>query len=401
MGNGIRLGNQVINQNGAPSINENTLANRPAAGQAGRLFVDTTNNLLQRDTGSSYVTIGAVASTPNLQAVCTVGNTYAGDASFSGVRIGIGQYPANTNTLLGASSLLNTNSSTGNNVAIGYTAMQAATSAGSCTVIGSNAAVNLTTGNDNTVIGYYAGRDKLVSGISNVFLGGFAGRNQNGSYNTLIGYQCDPAASIGSPVPFYTTALGYGAGGSPSNYHSYNVFIGSQCGSSYQGNGINGLNTAIGSLLSLSTQPTVTGAIIFGNNNGVKQQMYSSFNWVLGGGADNGIHQLQLSGGLYCQTLSPSGVTWAVNTTITLGSSNFYYVYTGAGFSTITLPTALGNNNIYTFINSVNFTYTISTSGGQNIYRKNSGAIVTNFNATSYSTHQLIADGNNKFYEII
>jgi hypothetical protein len=65
----------VLNQFGSPSLNSNTLANRPAFGQAGRLFVDTTNNVIYRDTGSSWVLVGGAGSTPNLQAVTGVGNT--------------------------------------------------------------------------------------------------------------------------------------------------------------------------------------------------------------------------------------------------------------------------------------------------------------------------------------
>jgi len=65
----------VLNQFGSPSINSNTFANRPAAGQVGRLFVDTTNNIIQRDTGSGWVTVSGSGATPNLQAVTGVGNT--------------------------------------------------------------------------------------------------------------------------------------------------------------------------------------------------------------------------------------------------------------------------------------------------------------------------------------
>lgn len=50
----IIFNSSVTNQFGAPSINENTLANRPSAGQTGRLFVDTTNNLIYRDNGTSW-----------------------------------------------------------------------------------------------------------------------------------------------------------------------------------------------------------------------------------------------------------------------------------------------------------------------------------------------------------
>ena len=66
----------VLNQFGSPSLNSNTLANRPAFGQVGRLFVDTTNNVIYRDTGTSWALItGGAGAIPNLQQVTTVGNT--------------------------------------------------------------------------------------------------------------------------------------------------------------------------------------------------------------------------------------------------------------------------------------------------------------------------------------
>jgi len=65
----------VLNQFGSPSLNSNTLANRPAFGQVGRLFVDTTNNVIYRDTGTSWDLIGGGGGSQNLQSVTTVGNT--------------------------------------------------------------------------------------------------------------------------------------------------------------------------------------------------------------------------------------------------------------------------------------------------------------------------------------
>jgi hypothetical protein len=65
----------VLNQFGSPSLNSNSFANRPTFGQVGRLFVDTTNNIIQRDTGSSWVTINGGGGSQNLQSVTTIGNT--------------------------------------------------------------------------------------------------------------------------------------------------------------------------------------------------------------------------------------------------------------------------------------------------------------------------------------
>jgi hypothetical protein len=71
----ITRDSSVLNQFGSPSLNSNSFANRPAFGQPGRLFVDTTNNIIQRDTGSSWVTISGGAGSQNLQSVTTIGNT--------------------------------------------------------------------------------------------------------------------------------------------------------------------------------------------------------------------------------------------------------------------------------------------------------------------------------------
>jgi hypothetical protein len=48
----------ILNQLGSPSINSNTFANRPAAGQTGRLFVSTDTFEIYRDNGTSWDLIG-------------------------------------------------------------------------------------------------------------------------------------------------------------------------------------------------------------------------------------------------------------------------------------------------------------------------------------------------------
>lgn len=48
----------ILNQLGSPSINSNTFANRPIAGQTGRLFVSTDTFEIYRDNGSSWDLIG-------------------------------------------------------------------------------------------------------------------------------------------------------------------------------------------------------------------------------------------------------------------------------------------------------------------------------------------------------
>lgn len=48
----------ILNELGSPSINSNTFANRPAAGQTGRLFVSTDTYEIYRDNGTTWDLIG-------------------------------------------------------------------------------------------------------------------------------------------------------------------------------------------------------------------------------------------------------------------------------------------------------------------------------------------------------
>jgi hypothetical protein len=65
----------VLNQFGSPSINSNTLANRPTFGQPGRLFVSTDTLAIFRDTGSAWDNLTAGGgSVGTLQQVTTLGN---------------------------------------------------------------------------------------------------------------------------------------------------------------------------------------------------------------------------------------------------------------------------------------------------------------------------------------
>ena len=58
----------VANAANSPSIHSDTFANRPAFGTTGRLFVDTTNSVIYRDTGAAWVQLYAFGS-PSTQAI--------------------------------------------------------------------------------------------------------------------------------------------------------------------------------------------------------------------------------------------------------------------------------------------------------------------------------------------
>jgi len=91
----------ILNQLGSPSINSNTFANRPAAGQTGRLFVSTDTFEIYRDNGTTWDLIGGpgtstitgtgtatqVAYFTSSQAIGSSSNLYWDNAN---IRLGIG-----------------------------------------------------------------------------------------------------------------------------------------------------------------------------------------------------------------------------------------------------------------------------------------------------------------------
>jgi hypothetical protein len=91
----------ILNQLGSPSINSNTFANRPAAGQTGRLFVSTDTFEIYRDNGTGWDLIGGpgtstitgtgtatqVAYFTSSQAIGSSSNLYWDNTN---IRLGIG-----------------------------------------------------------------------------------------------------------------------------------------------------------------------------------------------------------------------------------------------------------------------------------------------------------------------
>jgi len=63
---GVELYNYVLNQLGSPALYSDILANRPAFGFTGRLFISTDTNEIYRDTGTSWVLISGGGASVNI-----------------------------------------------------------------------------------------------------------------------------------------------------------------------------------------------------------------------------------------------------------------------------------------------------------------------------------------------
>ena len=97
----------ILNQKDTPAFFADTLANRPAAGFTGRIFVDTNvpSTGLYRDTGSSWIQIAdqGAGTTGTLQQVTTNGNTTS-----QGISITAGGLNANNITLVQNTGIVKT-----------------------------------------------------------------------------------------------------------------------------------------------------------------------------------------------------------------------------------------------------------------------------------------------------
>jgi len=140
----------------------------------------------------------------------------------------------------------------------------AATESSSYTLLGSSAGASLLaggTGTDNLALGYYAG-NALSSGNSNSFVGHYAGRNTTGSYNSFLGFYAGLTNTAGISNTFVGNMAGrYNSTGSNNvllgSYTGYNntfgianTFLGYRSGN-YNTTGSN--NTYVGSYAGYST----------------------------------------------------------------------------------------------------------------------------------------------------
>jgi hypothetical protein len=106
------------------------------------------------------------------------------------------------NTALGSGALLGASgTSTGsNNVAVGYQALYANTSASSNTAVGYKSGVKTTSGTNNVFVGIESGSNN-ITGQGNTFVGRTSGLLSTGSYNTFVG----PSTAAGESCGFYMT----------------------------------------------------------------------------------------------------------------------------------------------------------------------------------------------------
>lgn len=170
-------------------------------------------------TGSQSIIIGGNAG---------AANTTGQDNQFIGYYAGRGNTTGSYSVAIGTLALGSASNNSGNNIGIGYYALNA-TTGGNNTAIGSLALQANTTASNNTAVGYQAGYNQ-TTGSGNVFLGYQAGNNVTTTSNSMyLGYGTTASSATGLSAEF---VIGINNAGKGSN----TGFFSPNGGGVYQGN---------------------------------------------------------------------------------------------------------------------------------------------------------------------
>jgi hypothetical protein len=105
---------------------------------------------------------------------------------------------------------------------------------------------------------------------------------------------------------------------------------------------------------------------------------------------------LQVTGGITANDISLTGATYSATATIT---KNYYSLFTGSTGQTLTLPSPSSNNYQYVIINTTANSVTIAAATSTNIITTTNTSVAS-ITLIANARCFIIADGNNKYYQI-
>jgi len=349
--------------------------------------------------------------------------TTANDASINGLTVGKGGGAVSTNTASGVSALysnttgyyntaigaesLQANTTASYNTAVGYQSLSANTTGQFNVAIGRNALIANTTADENTAVGT-SSLTSNTTGAQNVAVGRLAlNGNTTGNYNvsvgkesllnnttasnnTAVGYQAGYSTTTGGVNAFFGDRAGYSATTGVGN-----TFIGQNAGYSVTTgvqNTFVGHNTdgsAAGSNVTTGSKNTILGGfngnqggldirtssnhIVLSDGDGNPRGVFdSSGNWIVGGGAENGLGTFRNSSAnkatLAALATNTSGSNYGIDSVSYATAGNTPALF--RGFSGSSSPSQVwqvnGAGNIDLFGGQITFPATQNASSNAN-----------------------------------
>ena len=377
--------------------------------------VSFATRLTIRNTGN----VGINTATPTYK--LDVSGTFrsTSDATINGLTVGLGGGSVSNNTVFGLQAGAGINTGT-ENVFIAYQAGKVNTSGARNVVIGSQAGKALSSGAENTIVGQFAGANLTAgsrnsyfghqagitdAGNDNVAIGDYSYNSGGASQNTYVGSasgKLNSTANNNTGVGFNVLA-GLTTGGS-------NVGLGAQAGRYISGGSVANTTATNSIYIGYSTYALADGQtnqIVIGYNEtglGSNTTILGNLstlttavrgNLLLGTTTDSG-KKLQVNGTTTTAGFAASGEVLTVTATV---SEQYYHVFTGAVGQTLTLLSPSANNLQYVIINNSANTVTVAAAASTNIVNT-VGSSVATITLIANQRVFIIADGNNKYYQI-
>lgn len=392
MPGGIFINNDVTNYGGVPSAGAGLLANRPAAGVVGRLFIGTDTNIMYRDTGSTWVTIGS--SGPSGSGAAGQATFWTGASAISGdnaffwdnanKRLGLGTTtPGVRLDVHGTGVIAQFNGTTTNSAFLDFQ------NAGTTRFrIGNdyNGAAHTFNIFNNSLSDYsfavIQSTGQTIFGSNTYNLPSatykFNYINSNASMESIQTFYSYKNTFTGWGNYFFHTR-GTSVGSYAATQNNDNLLIISANGSLNSGF-VDGAqirfyqNGAVGTRVPTNIDFQQQNATAQFTRLSLNISGYSTFfdRLNVNNATDNSLFELNVNGNTYTGGLSPTILTVSGNTTMARTVTGYY----GTATLTLTLPSAASLNNVYWVIAGPGATITVNRAGTDDILNL-AGASVT------------------------
>lgn len=251
------------------------------------------------------------------------------------------------------------------------------TFSGNVSIVNTSASATFILNKANVVAGQSAQLNFLDNSTNKWALGAFnigsAGASDFSLYNYGTASNNFTIAYATGAASFFSTVT---AGGSMYFVNTGGVFA--------SGGNLNGLSAN-----------STTSTVSLLTNGTSRVTISSTGNLLVGSTTDNG-KKLQVNGTTTTTAFAASGATYTVSATV---SEQYYHVFTGAVGQTLTLLSPSSNNLQYVIINNSANTLTVAAAASTNIINT-VGSSVSTITLIANQRVFLIADGNNKYYQI-
>ncbi len=411
----VKLINNIINQRGTPAFNSNTLANRPAAGYVGRIFISTDTFVIQRDNGTGWDNIGGggISGTGAAGQVTfwTGASAVSGDNLFhwdnTNKRLGLGTAAPGVRLDIHGTGVIQQLNGTGTNNAYldfqnaGTTRWRIGNNYNGAAplfqIIETTNNVNALTINNAAQVGInlpgttFLGTNETLAIYS--FKQGLESFIRHFNYNNGSGQGCryDQRYTRATTAGSFSATLNADALGGWSTFGSTNSgWAGAYfCTVTQIG--------TVGTFIPSELRHDLYGATAISNVITQSSNGFTSFSTRVNvnGATDNAFFELNNNGNFYTGGLSPTILTVNTNTTMVRTVTGYYVTAT----ATLTLPSAASLNNVYWIIAASGVTVTVNRAGSDDILNL-AGTSVTSITITSNQRAMFYVGGGTRTFLI-